>query len=291
MAKNELPIIDMHLHCYEEFNQFFEMWDEIIKQYPIFGQLPTAKSPESLLKDTLAKMGENNIIKGFLSGSVECVYQWVGAAPDRFIASPGIGGNPIEPSIDFLRKEYKTNKLDGMGEIGTQYAGIRPNDPRLEPYFALAVELDLPVHIHTCGGGAAIPTFRLSAGRPLLLEEVLLKQPALRLFVENAGYPFLDEIKAIMRHFPQLYSDLSTITWIIPREEFHDYLQSLIKAGFGKRLLFGSDQMIWPDAIDIAVESIMSATFLNEQQKRDILYNNAMHFLKSDNNRQASISS
>ncbi len=33
-----------------------------------------------------------------------------------------------------------------MGEITAQYAGIAPNDPKLEPYFALAEELDMQTH-------------------------------------------------------------------------------------------------------------------------------------------------
>jgi len=44
--------------------------------------------------------------------------------------------------------------------------------------------------------------------------------------------------------------------------------------------MFGSDQMSWPDAIGMAVESIQRADFLSEQEKRDILYNNAARFLK-----------
>ena len=39
-------------------------------------------------------------------------------------------------------------RLMALGEIGAQYEGIAPNDPRLEPIFALAEELDIPVSIH-----------------------------------------------------------------------------------------------------------------------------------------------
>jgi len=39
-------------------------------------------------------------------------------------------------------------RLAALSEITTQYAGIAPDDPRLEPYYALAKELDLPVGIH-----------------------------------------------------------------------------------------------------------------------------------------------
>lgn len=50
--------------------------------------------------------------------------------------------------------------------------------------------------------------------------------------------------------------------------------------GFEKRIMFGSDQMTWPDAIGTAVEAIEKADFLSAEQKRDILYNNAARFLR-----------
>jgi predicted TIM-barrel fold metal-dependent hydrolase len=53
-----------------------------------------------------------------------------------------------------------------------------------------------------------------------------------------------------------------------------------VDAGFGKRIMFGSDAMVWPQTIPVAIESIESAEFLTEEQKRDIFYNNAARFLR-----------
>jgi uncharacterized protein len=50
--------------------------------------------------------------------------------------------------------------------------------------------------------------------------------------------------------------------------------------------MFGSDQMVWPGAIDIAIEEIRSADFLSEEQKRDIFYNNAVRFLRWNASKQ-----
>jgi uncharacterized protein len=46
--------------------------------------------------------------------------------------------------------------------------------------------------------------------------------------------------------------------------------------------MFGSDQMVWPEAIGMAIEGIQSANFLTEEQKRDIFYNNAVRFFRLD---------
>ena len=74
--------------------------------------------------------------------------------------------------------------------------------------------------------------------------------------------------------------DVSTITWLIPRAAFHDYLRRLVLAGFADRIMFGSDQMSWPETIELAVQGIESAEFLSSEQKRDIFYNNAARFLR-----------
>ena len=65
-----------------------------------------------------------------------------------------------------------------------------------------------------------------------------------------------------------------------PRDEFHFYLRRLVQSGFGKRIMFGSEQMFWPDAIELAIKGVESADFLTEEQKRDIFYNNAVRFLR-----------
>ncbi len=84
-----------------------------------------------------------------------------------------------------------------------------------------------------------------------------------------------------MGQYPQVYADLSTVTWIVPREAFHDYLRALISAGFGERLMFGSDASpSRSHVIPQSVEGIESASFLTDEQKRDIFYNNAARFLR-----------
>ena len=96
------------------------------------------------------------------------------------------------------------------------------------------------------------------------------------------GILFGDEMIAMLYMYPHLYADISTITWIVPRTAFHDYLSRLVKAGFSQRLMFGSDQMIWPEPIGLAVEAIETADFLTEQQRRDIFFDNAVRFFELD---------
>ena len=286
------PIIDMHMHATNvQIDAEGNPLPVPLRAYPgpSEGGPSSSRTEEDVLRLTLEAMQQNNIVLGFLSGydgtpnsftpNIERVEAWVKTAPDRFI--PGVFlSQPGKPTVEFLRKEYAEGRLKGLGEIGTQYYGYRPDDPALAPYFALAAELDIPTHIHTAGFGAPLPTFRSSAGNPMFLEEVLARHAELRLFVENSGFPFTQEWIAISYQYPQLYGEVSTATWVVNRTAFYNHLRSLVEAGLGKRIMFGSDQMQWPETIGLAVDAIQSADFLTLEQKADIFYNNAARFLK-----------
>ena len=86
----------------------------------------------------------------------------------------------------------------------------------------------------------------------------------------------------LMYAFPQVYVDIAVINWALPTEKFYSYFQRLVDAGFSKRIMFGSDQMVWPGAIGRAIETVESAPFLSKEQRRDIMCRNAMTFLRLD---------
>ena len=44
--------------------------------------------------------------------------------------------------------------------------------------------------------------------------------------------------------------------------------------------MFGSDQMRWPEEIGEGIKAIEQVPFLTAEQKRHILYNNAVRFLR-----------
>ncbi len=280
LGQERPPIIDMHLHADLPPHDVPPGTPAPCRPEPCQGTGRATADHAETLRKSLEAMDRYNIVKAFLSGlDPAVVQQWVAAAPDRFIAAPFIL-QPGKPDLETLRRAYAAGRFSGMGEIATQLTGVSPNDPTLEPYFALAEERDLPVLIHTLGIGPYLPGFRSAMGSPLLLEEVLVRHPKLRLFVENAGYPYRDEMIAMMTQYPQLHGDVSTISWVLPRAAFYDYLQALVRAGLGKRVMFGSDQMRWPEKIGEAIEAIEQAPFLTEEQRRDIFYNNAVRFLR-----------
>lgn len=297
-GQNKLPIIDMHLHAFPA-NWFGPPPVDICHgdvEFPAGDPrgdpraLHTCSEPfvsplsdSLLMQQTLAMLTTYNII-GVASGPLKIVKTWHETLPNRII--PALLFNiRSAPSVDSLRQLFNNHTVKVFGEVLTQYEGIAPGDSILAPYWTLAEELDIPVGIHIGPGPpgiayTAMPKFRAALGNPLLLEPVLLQHPKLRVYVMHAGHPMIDAMLALLYAHPQVYVDIGVICFVLPRSEFHHYLRRIVEAGFGSRIMFGSDQMLWPQAIETAIEAVETADFLSAKQKRDIFYNNAARFLR-----------
>lgn len=224
-------------------------------------------------------------IVGVLSGALARVQRWRSLEPDRLIPALQFQLGPNAPSPEAVAQLHADGQIAVFGEVTNQYAGITPADPAFEPYLAMAEQRGLPVGIHVGPGPPGAPylgftRYRASLHSPLLIEDVLVRHPKLRLYLMHAGWPMLDNLIAVLWAHPQVYVDTGIIDYALPRPEFHRYLQRIVEAGFGKRVMFGSDQMVWPGVTERAIAAIDEATFLTEAQKRDILYNNAARFLR-----------
>jgi predicted TIM-barrel fold metal-dependent hydrolase len=258
-------------------------------------------APPGLLKvlDSL------NIRYLFLAGLAPDLESWRAAAPTRHLPAlvfpcdsgrAPVSGQPCGdasndlPDLTWLRGELEAGRIRGFGELLPQFVGMSPADPRLDPYWALAEEFDIPVGIHMGFGprGAAYetsaaplkaPLFRMAASDPMLLEDVLLRHKRLRLFVMHAGWPRLESMMALLYAHPGVYVDIAGLQLerAIPRAEYDRYLRGLVQAGFGKRIMFGSD---FADQFHAGIEAVMRADYLTAEQKSDILCGNAARFLR-----------
>ena len=305
-AADRPPVIDMHMHALAADSQGppplamctpmkFPAWDQTIPYEDVFMDMlkrPTCDDPvwspeteEELLSQTLGAMERRNIV-GVLSGTPDRVAEWMSVSPDRFL--PGIGfriGGDREYSLEALSNLHEQGRLAVFAEITNQYVGIEPDDERMEPYWALAEQLDIPagIHIGTGPPGAiylSSPDYRARMHSPLTLEEVLVRHPRLRVYIMHAGFPMLDDLLALMYAHPQVHVEVGVIVHTQPQPAFYRFLRGITDAGFGKRVMFGSDQMVWPGTIERGIRVIEEAPFLSDDEKRDILYNNAARFLR-----------
>jgi uncharacterized protein len=295
------PIIDMHLHAHSlaAYGGVMSVCagDQEISFPGLDPRTPMTidavarckekvRSPATdgeVLSRTLDMLRRFNI-RAVTAGPLEIVEAWRAADPERIIPAQAFSDAHLRSPADF-RRLHAAGRFQVFAEITAQYRGLSLADERYEPFFALAEELDIPVGVHLGEGppGAAYvgePRYRARLGSPLQLEEVLVRHPRLRLYVMHYGSPLVDEMIALLYSHPQVYVDVAQNNWGFPRAHFHSQLKRLVDAGFATRILWGSDQMIWPQTIPMAIEAIESAPFLSAAQKRDIFYNNAARFLR-----------
>lgn len=307
-AQDRPPILDVHLHAVPADHHGpppvamctpleFPPWDPSRPFPEVFGAHysdPPCSDPvwspetdEAMIEQMVEVMERLNIV-GVLSGpEPERVAAWMAAAPERFIPALVLqfdeAGGDFSP--DSLGSLHASGQLAVLGEVVNQTAGIAPDDERMEPYWDLAEELDIPVNIHVGIGPPGqiylgAQGYRARLNSALTMEEVLVRHPRLRVYLAHAGYPMLDDLLAVLYAHPQVYVDVGAIVFATPRADFYRYLRGIVKAGYGKRVLFATDQMVWPALIERAVAVIEEAPFLSYEQKRDILYNNAARFLR-----------
>lgn len=299
------PVIDIHVHAFGPapgvgpmcpFNPQFLASDPRSTEGPVGWAkqdctlaLEPSKTSEEYIKAVLAEFERLNVT-AVVMGDPKSVEKWKTAAPARIIPATSFDNNIFEGafgSVDELRAAFTKGGFKVMGEIGVQYRGLSPSDPSLDKYFALAEELDIPVGIHMGTGGSgranvSLPKFRGSMGNPLLLEDLLARHPKLRLWIMHAGYPMIDNLLTLLQANSHVYVDVAGLIWSYPLKEVHTYIQRIVEAGFEDRVMFGTDQMIWPKLMATSIGVIEGATYLTPQQKRDILYNNAARFLRLD---------
>jgi len=278
--QSQLPIIDMHVHCYGE-ERTFGVKDP-------YGNLGSANA-ERLFTETYERFIKYNIVKAVVSGPLEVVETWKSKDEDNRIirgvlmmASDDHGMN-----AERLERMIKDSKIELFGEIAPFYSGTTLSDLEWQPYLKICEKYDIPVCVHTGAGPPAItytwaPKSRLPLGDPYLIEEVLVRYPRLRIYIAHSGAEWHEHALRLMACYPQLYSDLGAGLWIEPLAQryMRDFLRNAKHAGYLDRVMFGSDQMHWPHGIEMSIEYLNSLDFLSEKDKRDIFYNNAARFLR-----------
>ena len=273
------PIIDVHLHAHTR---------ESLAQplpNPATGQL-SPRTAEEHMRRSLQIMKERNVVLGIVSGSsVTAVEPWKAAAPDRIMK-----GISVDDPSQFMKPEeldrlFRDKTLDAFGEVAAQYAGYSPSDPAFDPYWSVAEKNAIPVGIHT--GGApprtpytCCPKFRLTLGDPLLLEDLLVKHPKLKVYVMHAGGFFWENALMLMTMYPHIYVDIGALSWTpIAGDMLEPFLKEAKRRRLLDRVMFGSDQMRWPEGIALAIDRVNRLDFLTVDEKQDIFYDNAAKFL------------
>lgn len=281
-AARNLDAIDVHLHAMNPENFSVPASINFGSHRKTYGT--NERDPEALLRRTIAEMDKNHVSKGVISGDDDVVAKWVERYPNRFLAAYNHWCDGKPETVAKFESEWKAGKWKAIGELGLPYGGHPLNDPACFPLYEVAQRYDIPVFFHTGLDGpnpqSFAPKFRISISDPLLLEDVAIRFPKLKIVIMHMGWPFFDHALYMLYAYENVHLDTAVVNWILGKELFNRMLQEAVETVGSDRILFGSDQMVWPQMITPAIESIRDASFLSDQDKRNILGENARRLLK-----------
>lgn len=274
-------IIDMHIHSYTAEHFRFVPKDP--------SGIAGAPNDTAHFKATYAAFKKYNIVKAVVSGTLQSLDNWVAKDTDKRIIRGIAIDSPDEDGMDSVKFEQlvKDGKIQVFGEVGAYYTGTTPADSAWQPYLRICEKYDIPVAVHTGGGppGSSYtwaPKSRLWLGDPYLLEDVLVRYPKLRVYLMHAGENWHEHALRLMASYENLYVDVAVLLWVEPLTQRYatEFLQHAKQAGFLNRVMYGTDQMVWPHAIKKSIDFLNGLNFLTAKDKEDIFYNNAERFLK-----------
>jgi len=283
-SQSQMKIIDMHVHSYSDKD--FGEREPATDHYGVKG----ATDAESHRLATMAAFCKFNIVKAVVSGNPESVENWASKDSNHIVTRGILMFNPNDYGMDTVKFEQmiREKKIEVFGEIAPYYGGTTLSDSIWQPYLRICEKYDVPVAVHTGGGDPGgtyswSPRARLRLADPYLIEDVLVRYPKLRIYMMHAGgEDWPEHAIRLMAYYPQLYTDLAVLLWVEPNTQRYvkEFLKNAKEAGYLDRIMFGSDQMIWPYAIEKSIRFLNSLTFLTKKDKEDIFYNNAARFLR-----------
>jgi uncharacterized protein len=196
-------------------------------------------SPE---RHTAAMAGvEAAIVLGFHAPHSDVVVpndylaEYCRTAPGRWYGFASV--NPVEPGARAeLERAHQELGLPGL-KLGPIYQNYDPTDRRAFAVYEYAERNGIPVMIHQA------TTFPREAplkfALPLLLDEVAIRFPGLKMVMAHLGHPWEAECVVTIRKHPNLYTDLSALhgrPW-----RFYQAMLTAIEYGVAGKILFGSD--------------------------------------------------
>ena len=163
------------------------------------------------------------------------VAEFVAAAPNRRIGFLSIHPE-VEGAEDELERARTELGLRGI-KLGPNYQGFDPLGAAALRVYELAERHGLPILFHQ--GASPVRDAPLRYAHPLLMDEIAIRFPELRVVMAHMGHPWQRETIVTIRKHPHVYADVSALfyrPW-----SFYEGLRLATEWGALDKLLFGSD--------------------------------------------------
>ena len=205
-----------------------------------------------------------------LDYSIDDVGEIVAEAKGRVIGAASYNPFRIEDSLDEVER--------GVRDFGFKYVwfhplsfGLAPNDRRFYPLYAKCNELDIAVGMQVGHSAEVLPS---DVGRPMLVDDVAIDFPNLRINLSHTGWPWVDEWCSMLWRHPNVYGDISAY---FPKSLDERQVRFMDSSRGRNKVLFGTNGL----GLAKCVEQFREMDIKDETKQR-VLHDNAVEFLQLD---------
>lgn len=191
--------------------------------------------------------------------------------PGRVIGMAGI--DPMKPRSATLPEIERAVKKLGLRGVSLDVSRCQmgPNDHRLYPIYERCISLDVPV-VFTMGPAAGGRAY-LKWNSPLLVDEVAVDLPELKMVCAHAGWPFTQDMIAVAYRHENVYFDNSAYHFMPGADLLIEAANTII----GDKMLFATAFPFNP--LKPIVEHFTQLPFKPDVLE-NVLYRNAARLLK-----------
>lgn len=192
----------------------------------------------------------------------------------------GLSFTTLSPAIlEELREALRQGSIRGL-KLYPGYEPYYPNDPALEPVYALAEEFRVPVMIHS--GDTFTPKGKLKYAHPLNIDETAVDHPGVDFIICHLGNPWIRDCMEVVYKNKNVYTDISGLVLGDFSDRFESFmrkqLQEMLEYGVEPdKVLFGTD---WPLASMESYLEFIEELSIPERERRKIMWENAARLFK-----------
>lgn len=162
----------------------------------------------------------------------------VAQAPEKVIGFMSVWPDAPD-AVEEMERAYHELKLRGL-KLGPNYQNFEPLGQNALRVYTKAQELNLPVLFHQ--GTSPIRDAPLRYAHPLVMDEIAIRFPELRIVMAHIGHPWQEDCLVVIRKHPHVYADISGRfyrPW-----SFYNGIRMAYEWGVMDKLLLGSDYPI-----------------------------------------------
>lgn len=181
--------------------------------------------------------------------------------------------------LNSLRPYLEDGSVRGL-KLYPGYEPFYPSDPKLDPVYALAAEMQVPVMIHC--GDTFTSKGKLKYAHPLNVDDVAVDHPDTNFVICHLGSPWFRDCMEVVYKNSNVYTDISGLVLGNFTDRFESYmhkqLQEMLTYGVEPdKVLFGTD---WPISSMESYLEFMEELKIPAKERQKIMYENAARLFK-----------